>query len=58
MSSRFFTTTHPKNGLDVTVEYNEDRRFVNAVYSDDEDVEITPIVKSHFQDDIDQFASA
>jgi hypothetical protein len=55
MSSKFITSTHPKNGDDVIIEYDEDYRFVNAVYTNDEDVEITPAIKSHFQSDIDTF---
>ena len=58
MSSNFISSTHPKNGCDVTVEYDEDQRFVNAVYDDDEDVDITPSIKSHFQADINQFVKS
>lgn len=55
MSSKFITSTHPKNGNDVVIEYDEDYRFTNAVYTDDEEVEITPAIKAHFQNDIDNF---
>ena len=58
MSSNFISSTHPKNGCDVTVEYDEDKRFVNAVYCDDEDVDITPAVKSQFQTDINNFVQS
>ncbi len=53
--SNYFQTTHPTNGYDVTVEYDEDKRLVNAVYDNDEDVELTPSVKAHLQADIDNF---
>lgn len=55
MATSFFNTTHPKNSFDVTVEYDEDLRFVDAVYDDGEDVDITPAIKSHFQSDINVF---
>ena len=57
MCNQFLTTTHPKNSFDVTVEFDEDHRLVNAVYDDGEDVELTDAVKSHLQDDIDRFVS-
>lgn len=53
--SQFLQTTHPKNGHDVNVEFDEDHRFVGATYDDGEDVDITPVIKSHFQDDINRF---
>ncbi len=53
--TNFFASTHPKNANDVVVEYDEDHRFINAVYDDGEDVDITPAIKEHFQNDINQF---
>ena len=57
MCNQFLTTTHPKNGHDVTVEFDENHRLVNAEYDDGEDVELTDVVKSHLQDDINHFVS-
>lgn len=57
MSNTFFTTTHPKNGYDVTVELDEDFRVVNATYDDGEDVDMTPVIKEHFQSDANLFCN-
>lgn len=48
-------TTHPKNSFDVTVEFDEDFKVVNAKYDDGEDVEMNDVIKSHFQADIDLY---
>lgn len=53
--NRFFQTTHPKNGHDVNIEFDEDHRLVAATYTDGEDVELTDMVKSHFESDIKAF---
>lgn len=53
--NRFFQSTHPKNGHDVNIEFDEDQRLVAATYTDGEDVELTNMVKSHFQSDIEIF---
>jgi len=53
--NRFFQSTHPKNGHDVYIGFDEDQRLVAATYTDGEDVELTDMVKSHFQSDIEIF---
>jgi spore coat polysaccharide biosynthesis protein SpsF (cytidylyltransferase family) len=56
MSNKFFVTTHPKNSYDITVEYDEDYRLVNAVYtSDDEEIEMSDSIKSYLQVDINNY---
>ena len=55
--SKHFQTMHPRNGFDVIVEFDEDKRLVGATYTDGEDVELTEVVKIHLQSDIDIFHS-
>lgn len=55
--TNFFQSTHPKNGDDITIEYDEDHRLVNATYDNEEEVDITPRVKASLQSDIDTFVS-
>jgi hypothetical protein len=55
MSNKFFSATHPKNGCDVVVKYDEDFRFVDATYDDGETVDLTDRIKSQFQDDITHY---
>lgn len=52
----FLTTTHPKNGHNVTVEFNEDLRVVNATYDDGEEIEMTPAIQEHLQADVNTYA--
>ena len=56
--SNYFCSTHPKNGLDVTIEYDEDFRLVDATYSDDESVDLTPHTKASLQADIDSYINS
>lgn len=50
-------TTHPKNGCDVTLYFDEDKRLTHAYYDNDEEVELTSSIKSQFQADINTFVS-
>ncbi|WP_063661510.1 hypothetical protein [Aliivibrio fischeri] len=53
---KFFATTHPKNGCDIMVTYDENQKFVNAEYIDDEEqIDITTSIETLLQDDIDTF---
>ncbi len=48
--SKYFATTHPENEADITVEVDENNKFINAIYADDDqDVDITPELKEYFQ---------
>ena len=51
----FFETTHPKNGYDIVVHYDEDCKLVSADYGDGECVELTSAIKASLQADIDAF---
>lgn len=53
--SHFFETSHPENGFDVVVCFDEDNRLVSASYSDDADVPLTPTVKEALQTEIDAY---
>ncbi len=50
-------TTHPENGYDVTLRFDEDKRLTDAYYDNDEQVELTSSIKSQFQADIDTYFS-
>jgi hypothetical protein len=51
----FFETTHPKNGYDIVVHYDETGKLVSAEYGDGECVEVTSSIKATLQADIDAF---
>lgn len=53
--SNALATTHPKNGYDVTLTYDEDYKLTSAVYDDGEDVGLNASIKAQFQADIDTY---
>ena len=55
MLNNTFQTTHPKNGFDVNVTFDEDFRVVGATYDDGEDIEMNNVIKSHLQADVNHF---
>lgn len=50
--SNSFATTHPKNGYDVTITYDEDFKLTSAVYDDGEEVALNASIKAKLQADI------
>lgn len=52
----YFEATHPKNGSDVTIAYDEDLKLVSATYSSDgEEVDLTDSIKQRFLSEINQY---
>ena len=50
-------TTHPKNNQDVIISFDEELIIISATYTDGEEVEMTDVVKSHFEQDLFMFIS-
>ncbi len=51
-----FVTSHPKNNLDVTVEFDpKNVRLMNARYKDGENIEMTEAIRTQLQADLDSF---